>query len=121
MPRNRKQPNPHPYDGPGAPVVHVGDLRVWHIPQVPGEAFHVPVTSPTDAIRVMTILAEYDAFQFTQHVKPDYCNVAGLEVWDGDNWTEWSDAWTDDQNGDDIDQYAIRLAERAAEKGQPAR
>jgi hypothetical protein len=81
-----------------------GDLKVWHIPQVPMKQFEVPVDSPEEGIKVMDILANYDTFQFDNNIKPDYCNVQGLVVLGSDGeWYEWSN-----ENGDDID--AIRGA-----------
>lgn len=64
-------------------------MRVWHIPQVPMEPFYVDVSSVDDAIRIMIILANYDIFQFENNIKPDYCNMSGLEVLEGDEWLEW--------------------------------
>lgn len=75
----------------------IGDLRVWHIPQVPMEAFRVPVGSPKEAKNILAILANYDLFQYEMGVKPDYCNAAGLEVYEeggsedgtASGWVEW--------------------------------
>ena len=64
-------------------------MRVWHIPQVPMDPFSVPVSSVDDAIRIMNLLANYDIFQFENNIKPDYCNMSGLEVLEGDEWLEW--------------------------------
>lgn len=64
-------------------------MRVWHIPQVPMEPFNVPVSSVDDAIRIINILADYDLFQFENNIKPDYRNMCGLEVLEGDEWVEW--------------------------------
>lgn len=66
-----------------------GDLRVWWIPQVPMTPFHAAVSSPTEGAHVLDILARYDAFQFENNVKPDYCNAGGLETFDGDEWVDW--------------------------------
>jgi hypothetical protein len=41
-----------------------GDLRVWWIPQVPMQAFYVPVKNIDEAILVLDTLAKYDIFQF---------------------------------------------------------
>ena len=82
----------------------VGDLRVWHVPQIPMKPFHVPVTAVDEARRVIAILAQYDLFQYHNKIKPDYSNASGLEVYEADNgdgvpgWCEWCDAET----GDDI-------------------
>lgn len=89
------------------PEPKVGDLRVWWIPQIPGKPFHVHVESVEEAVLILNTLAAYDAFQLENNIKPDYCNVGGLEVYDscGGNdgnspgWCEWYN-----DEGDDIDQ-----------------
>lgn len=60
----------------------MNDLRVWHIPQVPGAPFYVWVETIAEAVRIKNVLADYDEFQLEQHIKPDYCNVSGIERWD---------------------------------------
>ncbi len=75
--------------------------RVWHIPQVPGKPFHVPVDSLAEAVLVLNTLALYDAFQLENNIKGDYCNVQGLEVLEDGEWCEWYD----DVNGKDIGDY----------------
>lgn len=73
----------------------IGALRVWHIPQIPGKAFHVSVTSTQEAKKILDVLANYDLFQYKNKIKPDYANAAGLEVYEADNgdgvpgWCEW--------------------------------
>jgi hypothetical protein len=74
-----------------------GQLRVWHIPQVPMEAFRVNVENPKEAKKILEILADYDIFQFEHNVKPDYSNAAGLEIFD-EEWLEW-----EDEEGNNID------------------
>lgn len=76
-----------------------GDLRVWHIPQVPGEPFHVAVPSVEVAAIVINALADYDAFQYANHIKPDYANASGLEWCDGERWEEW-----ESEEGKDIEE-----------------
>ncbi len=66
-----------------------GDLEVWWIAQVPMEAFTVDVNGIYEAMKVLTILAEYDKFQFENNVKPDYCNAGGLNVWEDGEWSTW--------------------------------
>jgi hypothetical protein len=70
-----------------------GDLRVWWIPQIPGKAFHVSVKTVDEAILLLNTLAEYDAFQYENRIKPDYCNVGGFERYDEEEsaWFEWDD------------------------------
>ena len=75
----------------------LGDLRVWHIPQIPGEPFHVPVTSVDEGEKVMDILAAYDLFQYENRIKPDYANASGLERYEdddeGQDWFEVDVEW----------------------------
>ena len=78
-----------------------GDLRVWWIPQVPMAPFRVPVLTPFEAQKIITTLADYDAFLFENNVKPDYCNAGGLEVFEDGEWCEWECPET----GDDIRQW----------------
>lgn len=81
-----------------------GDLRIWHIPQVPGKAFHVAVRTVDEAKLLLVTLADYDLFQLENNIKPDYCNVSGLQVYepelnsepDDDGWFDWHDPETDD-------------------------
>jgi len=73
--------------------------KVWWIPQVPMKAFEVEVATPQEGQRLCRVLADYDKFQFDNHVKGDYSNVGGLQVWDEDD-QDWID-WEDDE-GEDI-------------------
>jgi hypothetical protein len=75
-------------------------LRVWHIPQVPMDAFTVPVSDPKEAIRIMKLLADYDIFQFENNVKPDYSSAQGLEVFEDGEWSDWYS-----KDGEDIQEY----------------
>jgi hypothetical protein len=79
-----------------------GDLRIWAIPQVPSRnPFHLPVRSPEEAKAILNALAEYDLYQWKHRIKPDYSSVAGLEVFDAGEWTEWYD-----DDGNCIDEVA---------------
>ena len=86
------------------------NLRVWWIPQVPGKPFHVPVESVEEGVKMMRVLADYDAFQFEHNIKPDYCNAGGLMMFDPEDDTDgpngsWTD-WYDEETGeDDPQQY----------------
>jgi len=71
-----------------------GDLRVWWVPQVPMKAFHVTVSSLQFGVEVMDALARYDAFQFDNRVKPDYCNAGGIQIFDDGEWVDWYDEET---------------------------
>jgi len=83
----------------------VGNLRAWWIPQIPMKAFHVAVKNVDEAQLILRTLADYDIFQFENNIKPDYCNVGGLEVFvkdDGEGKPGWVE-WYDDETGDNID------------------
>lgn len=95
-----KRPAPTP---PPAPS---GSLRVWWIPQVPGQPFHVDVADLSQAKLLLTTLARYDLFQLANRIKPDYANVGGLEVFEDGEWCEWNDA-------DGCDIGAVMRAEAA--------
>ena len=73
-------------------------LKVWWIPQVPMKAFEVDVSSVEEGAKLMTVLANYDLFQFENNIKPDYSNVGGLQMLDEDD--EWVD-WYDYETGED--------------------
>ncbi len=73
----------------------MSQLRVWWIPQVPMQAFTVPVASVADGAKLLRVLADYDAFQFEHNVKPDYSNAGGLQQWDEDSDGEGSPGWVD--------------------------
>lgn len=81
-------------------------LRIWHIPQVPGEPFHVEVGSPEEAKKILDVLAAYDAFEFENNIKYDYSNASGLEVFEDGEWVEWYD-----DDGNDIDEHFEELEE----------
>ncbi len=66
-----------------------GELRVWHIPQVPMKAFKVTVKTIEEAKTILNVLADYDDFEFKNKVKPDYSNVQGLEVYKNNEWCDW--------------------------------
>jgi stage III sporulation protein SpoIIIAA len=87
------------YDEVGKPKeIKKGQLRVWHIPQMPMKAFRVYVKTPKDAKAILNVLAIYDLFQFENKIKPDYSNAQGLEVFENGEWSEWEDNY-----GFDID------------------
>jgi hypothetical protein len=68
-----------------------GDLSVWWVPQVPMQAFRVPVASVAMGVKLLEVLADYDSFEFENNVKPDYCNAGGLMQFDADiaDWRDW--------------------------------
>lgn len=79
-------------------------LRVWWVPQVPMKAFEVDVSSVEEGVRLLDVLADYDAFQYDNNIKPDYANAGGLWRWDndidGDGTPGWED-WYDEESGED--------------------
>jgi hypothetical protein len=77
-----------------------GDLKVWWIPQVPMKAFYQPVANLEQAALLIKALARYDLFQYDNKVKPDYCNMGGLLVFEDG---EWSDGW--DEAGNDFREW----------------
>ena len=82
-------------------------LRVWWIPQVGiNETFYVPVNTPEEGKKLLDTLAAYDAFQLQNNVKPDYCNVGGLQMFDeeDEDWYDWN-VETDNYFYDDLDEY----------------
>ena len=80
--------------------IKAGQLRVWHIPQVPMNfSFNVYVNSIKEARLILDTLAIYDLFQLEYRIKPDYSNASGLEVFEDNEWCEWHN-----EDGDDIDE-----------------
>lgn len=55
------------------------ELRVWWIPQIPMEAFHVSIPDWDTGQLLLNAFADYDIFQFETRIKPDYCNMGGIE------------------------------------------
>lgn len=80
-------------------------LKVWWIPQIPGARFEVPVATVAEGVKLMDVLAKYDAFQFEHRIKPDYCNAGGLMMIDSDG--EWGD-WYDEETGEDDPEEWLR-------------
>ena len=81
------------------------------------QAFRYEVPDPQTARLILNLLADYDKFQLDNNVKPDYCNVGGLE-WQIDlgDGLEWMDWWNID--GDDI-KRALTLEEEQFEGKDP--
>ena len=69
-------------------------MRVWHIPQVPGKPFYVPVDNEREAATVVKALADYDLFLLENGHRVDYANGQGLQYFDRleDDWFDWEDA-----------------------------
>ncbi len=79
-------------------------LAVWWMPQIPGDPFEAEVASLEEGVKIMKVLADYDAFQFGKRIKPDYCNTGGIWQWsedcDGEGNPGWED-WHDEETGED--------------------
>lgn len=83
-------------------------LKVWWIPQIPGDAFEVEVATVEEGKKLCAVLADYDAFQFSNKIKPDYCNMGGIVFsHPGIPEFDWSDV------PDDPDEYEDWLKEIA--------
>ncbi len=84
-------------------------LRISHFPQVPCKPFHVEVNSIDEAKKIMDTLAYYDLFQYNNRIKPDYCNVTTLEMWDENSDGEGTPGWINwyDEDGNDIEEYEL--------------
>jgi hypothetical protein len=74
-------------------------MRVWWIPQVPGEPFYVEVSGVKEARKILDTLAEYDAFLLKNKHRIAHFNTGGLEVMEENEWIEWRDS-----QGRDIDE-----------------
>lgn len=90
------------------PKPEKGSLRVWWIPQIPGEPFEWPVKDLEQAAVLLDALAAYDDFQFAQRVKGDYSNTGGLQCFDGSEWCDW-----EDDECDDFDTWRSKQSEAA--------
>lgn len=83
----------------------MSQLKIWWIPQVPMPAFRREVDNLVEAKLLLDTLATYDIFQYENHLKGNYCNVGGLEVYDTESqeWIEWYDLET----GDNINSFSL--------------
>lgn len=83
--------------------------RVWWVPQVgmPGPRFICDVSSLKEAVLLCQTLAQYDMYQFENHIKPDFCNMGGVEMWDEteDEWVDWYVDDEDDNYWKDPEEY----------------
>lgn len=70
-------------------------LRVFHIPQIgmKGKPFTFPVSSIEEAKKMILLIDVYDIYQYENHIKPDFCNMTDLEVWNEaeNEWETWYD------------------------------
>jgi len=84
-------------------------LRVVHFPHITitedgNKAFIIEVKDLEQAKFVADLLADYDNFEYTNRIKPDYTNATFVEQFNEETG-EW-EAWYDEETGiDDIDLY----------------
>lgn len=62
-------------------------FRAWHIPQIPGRPFVVETDTLAAAALIYVALGEYDEFQLSELIKPDYASTGGIDFLDTDG--EW--------------------------------
>jgi len=84
-------------------------LRVWWIPQIPMKAFHVYVKNICEAKLLLNALAGYDEFQYKNNIKPDYCNVGGVEIFEDGEWCTWYNE--DGYDIDEVDENGVYVEE----------
>jgi hypothetical protein len=80
-----------PTPSPSGQNYEDGDLRIWHIPQVPGISFRVAVRSLEEGYLLLDVLADYDWFQYHQKIKPDFSNACGIERRVDGHWEDVED------------------------------
>lgn len=99
-PGSQATPEAASASSPSVSIPSAGALRVYWIPQVPMKEFEVDVPDLATAAAVLDVLADYDAFQFENNVKGDYCNTGGLMVLRADGeWEDWE--------SDDCDEFDV--------------
>ena len=81
-------------------------LRVWWVSQIGTDAMYIPVKSIKEGKKTIDLLSYFDCFQYNQHIRPDYSNTGGLEMYDEElkEWVDWCYE-TDDEYCEDIDEY----------------
>lgn len=67
----------------------IGEFRIWHIPQIPGQAFHWSAASSAEAEKLLDLLVKYDAFQYEECIKPDYTSTSGIECLLDGEWVDY--------------------------------
>lgn len=95
-----------------------GDLRVWHIPQVPMAPFTVSVPDFETAKFVLDVLDDYDEFQLKNRVKPDYFSVNGVQRYE-DGYDENDQPCLDWYDVDE-EEYLTQEADSDTHGDQPA-
>lgn len=83
-------------------------LRICHYAQMPCEPYIVEVENIKEAKKLSDILADYDLFQYTNMIKPDYSSMTILEEYDNEN-KEWHDWFDEDTGIDNLDEFVDYL------------
>jgi hypothetical protein len=68
------------------------------------KSFYVPTDSLAEAKKLLSVLADYDAFQYENNIKPDYSNAGGLQEYNEEEG-EWWDY--EDSEGLTIDEIEL--------------
>ena len=68
-----------------------GDLKFWWIPQIPGKAFEVEITTIAEGRKLEEVFANYDLFCLEQNVRPDFSNMGGIVRFDKGEWWDVED------------------------------
>src|SRR5690606_22865471 len=95
----------HPTDAP--PLASTiepppGDLRAWHIPQIPGTPFYIRVADVHAAKQALALLSAYDEFLLDENIRGDFASVQGIERYEesghnpGDPPFDWFEVDLDD-------------------------
>lgn len=76
-------------------------FRLWWIPQVPMEAFRFEVPDYRTGKLMEEAFGLYDLFQLENNIKPDFCNVGGVE-WNHETLTEGEWHSLDDDEAEEL-------------------
>ena len=59
-----------------------------------------PVSTIAEGRKLCNILADYDLFQYENHIKPDYANAGGVARYedDGEGGADWFDVFDDEED-----------------------
>ena len=68
-------------------------LRVWWVPQVPGNPIHFQADSIEEARKILDVLGDYDLFLEKQKIRGDFANAGGIEYCDPDLNPENANSW----------------------------
>ncbi len=66
-----------------------GDLKFWHIPQIPGEPLELFVSTNEEGVLLIDPFSAYEIFQAENGIKPDFANASGLQIFEEGMWVDW--------------------------------